>query len=564
MLGTQFYATKAMSELRFHNTYTFSKCICEHLLMQRNDPNTLIIRPSIVGPAVETPFEAWSGEKPSTIVAGACLHLSHQWNIWYLEPRPVAYIPVDVLSQFVLARLFEERKKNSSLSCDGASSSENSFEQINRVSDTSSDSEQSTSTISTSTNDSRRHLIFNATWDTASNNNAVFSWLEFSVAYLHLGCVLGYFKRSTAYLALLIDAQLMPNLAPTNSFYDRLHSLFIRGPVETMMSLCDLMGYSTHEFSKLLSFLDLPLLFFPFVKNSFHFQSDLVAPECFDAKRYVFSCGVAAHRFLSTILSKKYDSVSESSRRAIVGIQQKMTMFIVGGSAHHVGSSDFWWAFSQPRGGYLIRFVAFLFIKILRAVCSVVTVDATSFRSILSSLKSQENRRVFLVLAPTHRSFFDFILLSYVFFSLPELQIDIPFIVAADEFEQLPVIGWLARFLRAFYIQRGRGYEDTSLTTSLASMKENNMATIGASLEVFLEGKRSRDRRFVDPKTGFLKSLKQSGGEHVVIPITINYEELPEQRSMSEEAAGTNRRGLKISGMLEWLKVRVVFVFVTR
>jgi glycerol-3-phosphate O-acyltransferase len=147
--------------------------------------------------------------------------------------------------------------------------------------------------------------------------------------------------------------------------------------------------------------------------------------------------------------------------------------------------------------------------------------------------------------------------LSYVFFALPELQMDIPFIIAADEFEHLPLIGWVARLLRAVYIQRGKGYVDPTLTTKLACMKEKELSVVGSGLEVFLEGKRSRDRRFVNPKTGFLKSLKHSGGKHVIIPITINYEGLPEQRELSEEAAGTHRRTLKINGLFGWLKVRL-------
>ena len=553
MLGTQFYATKAMSELKFHNAYTFSKCICEHLLLQLNDPKTLIIRPSIVGPAVETPFEGWAGERPSTIVAGACLHLSHQWNIWYLEPRPVAYVPVDVLSQFILSKAFNDKSDQLISSCDTVNSSESSFEQIGQFSDISSETEEIDSTVSTATNDSRRRQIFNATWDITSNKKAEFSWLEFSVAYLHLGCVLGYFKRSTAYLALLIDAQLMPSLAPTNAFYDCLHTFLIRWPISMLISFCDFAGYSTHKLSKLGSFLDLPLLFFPFVKDTYHFQSDLVAPECFDAKRYVFSCGVAAHRFLEMLRSR------ESTGSTVESKEHRMSTLVVGGRMHEPVSSDLWWALSQPRGGYWIRFVAFLFIKILRSICTVVSIDATSFRNVLSCMKRLEGENpVFLILAPTHRSFFDFVVLSYAFFAVPELQIDIPFIVAADEFEQLPVIGWLARLLRAIYIRRGRGHRDPSLTTKLASMKERKLATPGSCLEVFIEGKRSRDRRFVQPKTGFLKSLQNTEGEHFFLPITINYESIPEQRSLADEAAGADRRRLNIFGMLRWLKVIII------
>ena len=147
--------------------------------------------------------------------------------------------------------------------------------------------------------------------------------------------------------------------------------------------------------------------------------------------------------------------------------------------------------------------------------------------------------------------FLDFVLLSYVFFSLPELQIDLPYIIAADEFEDLPVIGWLAQQLRAFYIQRGRGRMDINLSKKLKSLKDRHIST---NFEVFIEGRRSRDRRFVDPKTGLLKSLLASGGDHVILPITINYEGIPEQNILSEEAAGNSRRMLNITGMVGWLK----------
>jgi dTDP-4-amino-4,6-dideoxygalactose transaminase/nucleoside-diphosphate-sugar epimerase len=73
MRGTQFYASKAMRDLGFPNTYTLSKSVCEHLLSRSTTTKTLIIRPSIVGPALEHPWEGWAGCKPSTVVAAACL-----------------------------------------------------------------------------------------------------------------------------------------------------------------------------------------------------------------------------------------------------------------------------------------------------------------------------------------------------------------------------------------------------------------------------------------------------------------------------------------------------------
>jgi glycerol-3-phosphate O-acyltransferase len=183
-----------------------------------------------------------------------------------------------------------------------------------------------------------------------------------------------------------------------------------------------------------------------------------------------------------------------------------------------------------------------------------------SFSDIFSMIPTVEGETTYIILAPTHRSFFDFLLLSYVFFALPELQLDIPFIIAADEFEQLPIIGIIARMLRAFYIRRGGGCPDKDLTTKLASLKSKKLSESGGCLEVFLEGKRSRDRRFAYPKTGLLKSLKESGGRHIIVPIAINYEAIPEQKQLSVEASGTSRGALNVVGMLRWLRVSSGFV----
>lgn len=51
------------------------------------------------------------------------------------------------------------------------------------------------------------------------------------------------------------------------------------------------------------------------------------------------------------------------------------------------------------------------------------------------------------------------------------------------------------------------------------------------------------------------RCLHESGGTHVIVPITINYERMPEQMVMAEEACATSRRVLRLSDLLVWLKV---------
>ncbi|KAG7374222.1 FAD binding oxidase [Nitzschia inconspicua] len=537
MLTTQFYASKAMTELGFHNSYSFSKSVCEHLLARQSSVKTVIIRPCIVGPAAEAPFEGWAGDKPSTIVAGPCLHLSHQWNIWFLGRQHVSCIPVDVLARYILAKSFDAQPTADSTGNDAASS-DGSFEHVSRISDPLSDFGEQSSSASSSDGNCHHLQIFNAAWSTNDSKSGVFTWLEFSVAYLHLGSVLGYFSRMSALLQLFVSAQVMPWLLRDNhNFFPLLHKTFIRSPLESYVSICARIGFSCHRVSKLLSFLDLPILFFPFMRKNFYFASELIAPKCFDAQRYSFSCGVAAHRFIA--------SKSERTKP----LYQSISCLCVGGADHKFGRPLLSWAFAQPNGSILVRIAAALFGLLLRNVASIVTVDVTSFRMHVQAARKC-GRNTTLVLAPTHRSFMDFVLLSYVIFSIPELQIDIPFIIASNEFERLPMIGWLAHHLRAFYIQRDRETIDSKLPSRLGALKKGSSDVV---IEVFIEGKRSRDRRFVRPKTGFLKSLKESGGHHVIVPIAISYERIPEQEILSDEASGGNRLGLNLSGMICWL-----------
>jgi 1-acyl-sn-glycerol-3-phosphate acyltransferase len=173
----------------------------------------------------------------------------------------------------------------------------------------------------------------------------------------------------------------------------------------------------------------------------------------------------------------------------------------------------------------------------------------TSFCGAIEHLKERDTA-VTVILAPTHRSFFDFLLVSYAFFALPELQINIPFIAAADVFEELPVLGRLAGILGAFFVKRGKRTKDPALREAIRTLPPN------ASIEVFIEGTRSRDRRFVEPKTGFLRCLQSTDEPYLIIPISISYEALPDQGSLASEARGEQSSGLSSSGLLCWLQVR--------
>jgi dTDP-4-amino-4,6-dideoxygalactose transaminase len=196
MLETQSYASAAMHDLGFPNTYTFSKCICEHLLLRDANSDTIIIRPSIVGPAVQEPREGWAGSKPSTLVAAACLYLKFPYNLWSFGKTSVPFVPVDVVCRFVLSKAFESLEKEEdersshhlarsdsvagSRSISSASTEDGSYQKVNLptcddILSTSSPSSSDASISSSASRNSRTtKRIFTACWDSKSQASASF------------------------------------------------------------------------------------------------------------------------------------------------------------------------------------------------------------------------------------------------------------------------------------------------------------------------------------------------------------------------------------------------------
>jgi glycerone phosphate O-acyltransferase len=526
MLGTQYVASSAMKDLRFPNTYTFSKCICEHLLARETNVPTIVIRPSIVGPAVQHPYEGWAGDKPTTIVAAACLYMSYQWNLWCFGNHHVPVIPVDVVSAFVIAKAFDDDSGASDGTCDSptAYSSDDSYERVSQLSDSSnseSDNETGPSPAAplvTRLAQSYKYRIHTLAWDTSSPDSSMFSWIDYAVAITHLGAVLGHFSRFTAYLGLLVAVRLLPGMGLNTERFKTLHRVLVQFPIDMVVSSFKLLGWCPlriAKLSKLSTLLDLPLLFFPFMNVNFHFSSELVAPADMDGERYLFSCLVAAKRFMGTIQSRHQNKVIPGSTKDVSAHQESAetnpSVLVVGGISHKPPCADFWWSLTQPRGNVFVRLAGWGFRKILRASSVAVTVDVELFSaSMLAVSSGMKGERPHLILAPNHRSFFDFILISYICFSLPELNIEIPFIAAADDFEHLPIFGWLAAKTNAFFVRRGRGKADPCLAETLDALKKDN-GNQGVCIEVFIEGSRSRDRRFLRPKTGMLRYASVTG-----------------------------------------------------
>lgn len=206
--------------------------------------------------------------------------------------------------------------------------------------------------------------------------------------------------------------------------------------------------------------------------------------------------------------------------------------------------SDLLWSLNHNNDKLSIKFGSYILRKNLPKINSLITFDINSFYE-AKSLINDEN----IVLIPNHRSYLDFLLCSYLLYSHPEIGIKVPYIAAADDFSKIPFLGQLFKSMKAFYIKRGVGKEDPELTKTINKLITNNEV-----IQFFIEGTRSRTRRFLKPKTGMLKCIQNTNKDCVILPISISYDKIPEETSLTREIKTGVKEKMKLNNLILWYK----------
>lgn len=224
-------------------------------------------------------------------------------------------------------------------------------------------------------------------------------------------------------------------------------------------------------------------------------------------------------------------------------MQENLKEVLLAGAEYSDSYTDFQWCRKQPTGNWAIRTTGFVMRKAFRRGCSSITFDYASFEQSMKSL----NPDTLVVLAPTHRSLMDFIVCSYLCFSHPELKISIPYIAADLQIGRLPFLGWFLKQTYAFYLKRGQGKVDHELNQRIQQLVLDQQ-----TLEIFIEGTRSRARQCMQPKRGLLRALQNTGVPCALLPISINYDRLPEESALNQELQGGPRSPMKLGPLFKW------------
>ncbi len=194
------------------------------------------------------------------------------------------------------------------------------------------------------------------------------------------------------------------------------------------------------------------------------------------------------------------------------------------------------------------------FLAILNAVVSAL------FGRLFQSVETSGIDRVArvaarnpIVLVPNHRSYFDFLLLSWLFYK----HYMVPPHIAARENMAFGPFGYIFRRAGAFFLRRSF---DDDLYKEVFRSYVSYLVREGFPQEFFIEGGRSRTGRTLSPKLGMLSwnidAFLDSGRRDLFfVPVSITYERLIEESAMLSELAGQTKRDENLRGLLRARKV---------
>jgi glycerol-3-phosphate O-acyltransferase len=168
-----------------------------------------------------------------------------------------------------------------------------------------------------------------------------------------------------------------------------------------------------------------------------------------------------------------------------------------------------------------------------------------------------------LVLVPSHRSYFDFLIVSSLFYA----KYLIPPHIAARENMAFGPFGYLFRRAGAFFLRRS--FDDPLYKEVFRSYIAYLVST-GVTQEFFIEGGRSRTGKTLAPRLGMLSwnldaFLASARRDLFFVPIAITYERLVEESAMVEELEGGPKRQESVIGLVrarKYLQRRFGSVFV--
>lgn len=206
-------------------------------------------------------------------------------------------------------------------------------------------------------------------------------------------------------------------------------------------------------------------------------------------------------------------------------------------------------AYSLPT----IRTLGICLNKILDGMISGVYVNQTSIKTLKQVLSTGKSPVIYL---PSHRSYADFILMSYICFAH---DIEIPAIAAGIDFHAMIGMGTLLRSTGAFFMRRS--YSNDSLYWNVFKEYVRLLMTkYHTGLEFFIEGTRSRSNKALAPKMGLLSMALEPFFDRdifdvTIVPVGVAYDKPIEEVLFAYELLGVPKPKETTMGFLKALQI---------
>ena len=177
-----------------------------------------------------------------------------------------------------------------------------------------------------------------------------------------------------------------------------------------------------------------------------------------------------------------------------------------------------------------------IFHRVFHRVYAGLEVDADDIERV-----RRASREGTLVLLPSHKSHFDYFFLGYVF---NERNLPLPLIAAGDNLNFFP-LGPLLRRAGAFFIRRS--FKGDRLYAAVVDAYVRHLIRKGHSIELFLEGGRSRTGKLLPPKLGLLNmivdaALNVPDQKTFFVPVSLGYERIAEMSAYERELRGGDKQ----------------------
>lgn len=198
-----------------------------------------------------------------------------------------------------------------------------------------------------------------------------------------------------------------------------------------------------------------------------------------------------------------------------------------------------------------IRLMAYTLTKVIKRLFTSIYVNMEGLNALQQAI--QENP---VILMPNHRSYVDFLIISYIMFTY---DIPLPVIAAGIPLAGMKMVGEILRRSGAFYIRRAIGSD--KLYWAVLSEYVRTIVRRGfAPMEFYVEGLRSRTLKSLMPKLGMMHMVlepffKGEVYDISLVPISISYDRVLEETLLARELLGIPKPRESTTGLLKARKV---------